>query len=338
MSTVETDAALAGLPVEEPEAGSKIWGEEERRARAGRAEEGPDLSQGVAFVDGAYGPIAEARIPITDWGFVRSDVTYDVVHVWKGSFFRLEDHIERFLRSVEGLRMDLPVSRHELREVLIECVRRSGLRDAYVEMVCTRGQPPPGAPRHPRFAAPNFLAFAVPYIWVYTPEQQERGLRAIISSVPRIPSQCVDPTIKNFHWGDLTRALFEAADKGAEQAVLLDIHGNLAEGPGFNVFAVIEGTVTTPPGGALEGITRRSVLELCEELGLPAQERDITADELREADEIFFSTTAGGITGVSRIDERILGNDRPGPITERLRELYWRKHEEGWHATPVDYG
>jgi hypothetical protein len=155
MSTVESDDALAGLPVEEEEAGSKMWRENERQARGEAAAEA-DFSKGVAYIDGHYLPIAEAKIPVADWGFVRSDVTYDVVHVWKGSFFRLEDHIERFLHSVEGLRMTLPVSRHELRDVLIECVRLSGLRDAYVEMVCTRGQPPPGAPRHPRHATPNF--------------------------------------------------------------------------------------------------------------------------------------------------------------------------------------
>jgi branched-chain amino acid aminotransferase len=336
MSTVESDDALAGLPVEEEEAGSKMWRENERQARGEAAAEA-DFSKGVAYIDGHYVPIAEAKIPVADWGFVRSDVTYDVVHVWKGSFFRLEDHIERFLHSVEGLRMTLPVSRHELRDVLIECVRLSGLRDAYVEMVCTRGQPPPGAPRHPRHATPNFLAWAVPFIWVYTPEQQERGLHAVISSVPRIPAECIDPTIKNFHWGDLSRALWEATDKGADQPVLLDLRGNVTEGPGFNVFAVFDGTVVTPPGGALEGITRRTVLELCEELGIPTEVRDISAGELRDADEVFFSTTAGGVAAVSRIDDHIMGNDRPGPISERLREVYWRKHEEGWHGTPVDY-
>jgi len=101
--------------------------------------------EGVAYIDGTYVPIAEARIPILDWGFLRSDATYDVVHVWRGSFFRLSDHVERFLRGVGRLHLRLPVEREELEEILAECVRRTGLRDAYVEMICTRGLPAPGS-------------------------------------------------------------------------------------------------------------------------------------------------------------------------------------------------
>ena len=102
------------------------------------------FADGAAFIEGEYVPIAEARIPILDWGFTRSDVTYDVVHVWKGSFFRLEDHLNRFERSVAAKHMTLPHSRQSLREVLAECVRLGGLREAFVEMVCTRGVPPRG--------------------------------------------------------------------------------------------------------------------------------------------------------------------------------------------------
>jgi branched-chain amino acid aminotransferase len=155
--------------------------------------------------------------------------------------------------------------------------------------------------------------------------------------VPRIAPASVDPTVKNFHWGDLTRALFEAFERGGETAVLVDHEGFVSEGPGFNVFRVHDGGVTSPGGTVLEGITRQSVAELCEELELPFALRAITPDELRAADEVFISSTAGGVMPVTRIDDRILGNGRPGPLSTRIRELYWRKHEQGWHATPVDY-
>jgi len=120
--------------------------------------------------------------------------------------------------------------------------------------------------------------------------------------------------------------------------VLLDREGLVTEGPGFNVFAVTDGAVATPDRGALEGITRLSVIELCNELGIPCAVRQLPAAELREADEIFLATTAGGIMPASRIDGRILGNDRPGPIASRLRERFWAKRAEGWHATPIEYG
>ncbi len=292
-------------------------------------------ASGAAFIDGGYVPIGEARVPVLDWGFTRSDVTYDVVHVWKGSFFRLGDHLDRFQRSCDKLRL-APPPRDEVREVLMECVCLSGLRDAYVNMICTRGAPAPGS-RDPRTCVNRFLAYAVPFIWVITPEQQARGAHLIISGVPRISPASVDPTVKNFHWGDLTRALFEAVDRGADTAVLVDPDGYVSEGPGFNVFCVRDGKVRSPGDTVLEGITRRSVKELCDELGVPFELGRITPDELREADEVFLSTTAGGVMPVSRVDHRILGNDRPGPLSFQLRELYWAKHEQGWHATPVDY-
>ena len=105
--------------------------------------------EGIAFVEGSYVPIAEARVPMLDWGFLHSDATYDVVHVWRGSFFRLQDHLARFLRGVERLDLRVPVEADGIAPILAECVRRSGLRDAYVEMICTRGLPRPGS-RDPR--------------------------------------------------------------------------------------------------------------------------------------------------------------------------------------------
>jgi branched-chain amino acid aminotransferase len=276
------------------------------------------FSEGAAFVDGNYVPIGEARLPLLDWGFTRSDVTYDVVHVWKGNFFRLDDHLDRFARSCDRLRLDAGYGRDAMRDILMRCVRLSGLRDAYVEMICTRGVPAAGS-------------------WIVSPERQKEGAHLIITEVPRISPASVDPTVKNFHWGDLTRALFQAFERGGETAVLVDNDGFISEGPGFNVFRVHEGSVTSPGGTVLEGITRQSVRELCEELHVPFALGGITPDELRDADEVFISSTAGGVMPITRIDDRILGNGRPGPITSRIRESYWRKHEQGWHATPVDY-
>ena len=294
------------------------------------------LSDGAAFVDGDYVPINEARLPLLDWGFTRSDVTYDVVHVWKGSFFRLDDHLNRFQRSCDRLRLDPGYGRDETRDILMSCVCRSGLREAYVEMICTRGVPAPGS-RDPRLCRNRFFAFAIPFVWIISPERQKEGAHLIVSDVPRIAPASIDPTVKNFHWGDFTQALFQAFDRGGETAVLVDNDGYVSEGPGFNVFRVHEGSVTTPGGTVLEGITRASVRELCEELNMPFALERITPDALRDADEVFISSTAGGVMPVSRVDERILGNGRPGPLTTRIRELYWRKHEQGWHATPVDY-
>jgi branched-chain amino acid aminotransferase len=296
------------------------------------------FARGCGFQDGVYKPISEVSVNVLDWGFNKSDVTYDVVHVKDGAFFRLQHHLDRFWASMEGLRMSIPYSQDEVAEILTECVRKARLKDSYVAMITTRGVPTPGTPRKPGLIENRFIGYAIPWVDVIAPDVQERGAHLIIAKTPRIPSASVDPTIKNYHWGDLIRAQFEADDAGADTAVLLDLDGYVTEGPGFNVFAVIDGTVVSPDRGALEGVTRRSVLDLCDQLGIPNEVRPLTADELLEADEVFTSTTAGGVMPCSRVDGRIKGNDRPGPISARLKETYWQRHGEGWDTTPIDYG
>jgi branched-chain amino acid aminotransferase len=295
------------------------------------------FASGAAYIDGRYMPIGEAAIPITDWGYRRSDVTYDVVGVWDGNFFRLDDHIARFRASMRAFRFNPKESDDDIKAVLHRCVALSGLRNAYVAMDCLRGRPAPGLAYHPVNARNYIAAFAIPWVWVMSPDVQERGAHFIIAETLRIPPNSVDPRAKNFHWADLTRGQFEAHDRGADFCLLLDSDGNVTEGPGFNVFLVIDGAVVTPDAGVLEGITRRSVIELCQELGYPYQVRKVSAAEAREADEVFAATTAGGIMPGARIDGRMMGNDRPGPIATKLRERFWAKRAEGWHATPVDY-
>jgi branched-chain amino acid aminotransferase len=293
---------------------------------------------GAAYMHGRYMPLAEAAIPVTDMAYRRSDVTYDVVGVWGGAFFRLDDHLRRFRKSMAALRLDPGVSDDEIGAIAAECVRRTGLREAYVAMDCLRGTLKPGLPRHPLNCQNYLLVYAMPWVWAISPEVQERGAHLIVAKTPRIPEASIDPKVKNFHWGDLTQGLIEAHDRGADTCVLLDYEGFVTEGPGFNVFSVTGGVVATPDRGALEGITRLSVIELCEDLGIKSEIRPISAMELRDADEIFLATTAGGIMPGSRIDGRIMGNDRPGPISAKLRETFWAKRAQGWHATPIDYG
>ena len=293
--------------------------------------------EGAAFVDRAYVPIAEARISVLDWGFTRSDVCYDVVHVKSGAFFRLDDHIRRFKASMGGLRMSVLHTEEEMKAILAECVRLTGHRDSYVAMVCTRGLPPPG-PRGPMSRHVNqFIAYALPWIDVLPIDVQERGGHVIIAKTPRIPADSVDPMIKNYHRGDMVKAMFEAEDAGADTAVLLDHDGYITEGPGFNVFVVRDGVVTTPDRGALEGITRKATLELCRDIGIQANVGRLRAEDLHEADEMFLTTTAGGIMPVTRVDGRILSNDSPGPVSRQLKDVYWARHDEGWMVTPVDY-
>lgn len=297
----------------------------------------PDYSQGAAYVRGQYVPIGEAAVPLTDWGFLRSDATYDVVTVWDGAFFRLDAHLERFLASCARFRLDPGRTAQQITDVLEECVRLSGLRSSYVEMIVTRGQPPWGS-RDPRQAANQFYAFAVPYVWIANEAQREKGLNLVVSDVQRIPASSVDPRAKNYHWNDLTMGLLGALDAGGDTVVLSDAAGNVVEGPGFNVFCVnAEGAIVTPAEGVLEGVTRRTVIEMTQALSLPLQVRALPASELRGAREAFLSTSGGGVLPVTRVDGRPVGDGAVGPVVRQLVQTYWDWHRDPRYIRAVRY-
>jgi branched-chain amino acid aminotransferase len=295
-----------------------------------------DFRSGAAYVNGRFVPVEEASISILDWGLLHSDATYDVAHVWRGAFFRLDDHMDRFERGMTSLRMSLPLTRSEMREILFECVRLSGLQDAYVEMMCTRGVAPAGS-RDPREAKNRFYAFAVPFVWIVSPQKQEDGINLVVSNTRRIAPEAVDPRVKNYHWLDFVSGLFEAYDRGGETAVLIDTAGHITEGPGFNLFVISGGRIYTPDRGVLEGITRRTVMEIAHEMGVAVEQRPVTADELRNAAEAFMTSTAGGIMPVTRVDGSPLGNGKPRSMTCQIRERYWALHADPRYATVVPY-
>ena len=134
---------------------------------------------------------------------------------------------------------------------------------------------------------------------------------------------------------DLTAAHFEALDNGADQPVLLSTDGYLTEGPGFNVWIIRDGKALTPGDNLLEGITRKTVFDLCQDIGLEAEAADLKAEDLEEAGEAFISSSGGGVMPVVRVNDKPIGNGAPGITTGRLSDLYWSKRADGWHATPV---
>jgi branched-chain amino acid aminotransferase len=302
-----------------------------------RAVKTGEFEGGATFADGDFVPLSEAKISLFDWGFTRSDATYDVASVWKGSFFRLDDHLDRFFASMAKLRFQIPYTREQVREILHGCVRGGNLQDSYVAMVCTRGVPPRGS-RDPRQAVNRFYAYAVPYVWIASREKQLAGIDLHISQRQRISPASVDPTVKNYHWLDLVQSLFEAYDLGRDTSCVVDAEGCVTEGPGFNLFAVRKGVVSTPARGVLEGISRRTVIELCARLGIPLREEAIPASDLSEADEVFLSSTGGGVLPIARINGKPLPLEPfPGAITTRLYDAYWALHDEPAYSDPVDY-
>ena len=297
-----------------------------------------DLSLGAAWMNGHVLPISQATIPVNDWGLVHSDITYDVVPVINGAFFRFEEYLSRFFSSMESLYLDPGMNKSEVQKALHQMVSQSGLRDSYVAMVCSRGRPKIPGSRDPRDCENHFFAWCVPYVHVIKPEIINQGATAWISqNVYRIPEESVNPRVKNYHWGDFTQGIFEAKDNKYETVILLDFDGNVTEGPGFNVFAVKDRVLITPDRGVLAGVSRKTVLEIADHLGISAVIRPLSVDELLAADEVFLSSSGGGVIPIVRVNETIYGNGVKGPISVRLNEIYWQWTTLERYRDPINY-
>ena len=291
--------------------------------------------KGSAWMNGEFIQLSEAKIPILDWGFLRSDATYDVVHVWKGSFFQLDKHIDRFFKSTEKLRMPCRLGREEIKKILAGCIKKADLKDSYVEMIQTRGMSP-NFVRDPRKATPRFMAFAVPFGWILRPEDFEKGLDVYLTDITRIPPSSVDPTIKNYHWMDLVTGMLDAYERGHQTAILVDENNNISEGPGFNIFSVDKSGISTPNHGILEGITRQTVINLAKELGLEVNTKPISIEMLKSSDELFATSTAGGVMPITKISGEKIKQGTVGDVTRKIHKLYWDKHLDPVWSTSIN--
>jgi branched-subunit amino acid aminotransferase/4-amino-4-deoxychorismate lyase len=311
---------------------------------AGYAERLADLktssnpfAQGIAWVEGELVPLHQARIPMLDQGFLHSDLTYDVPAIWDGRFFRLDDHITRLDLSCRKIRLRLPLPREEVRSILVEMAAKSGIRDAYVELIVTRGLK---GIRGNKFEdlQNNLYMFIQPYVWVMPPEAQRTGGSAIIArTVRRIPPGSMDPTVKNLQWGDLTRAMLEAQDRGAQHPFLTDGDAHLTEGSGFNIVLAKDGILYTPDRGILEGVTRKSVIDVAKASGIEVRVEFVPVEMVYECDELFMCTTAGGIMPVTSLDGQPVKDGKIGPITRRIWDGYWAMHYDPRYSFKIDY-
>jgi branched-chain amino acid aminotransferase len=287
---------------------------------------------GMAWINGEFAAAEDAKISIFDSGFIGGVAIFDTMACWQGNLFKLPVHLARFERSAHAAMVPLLLCGDELKDVVIETTRRSGLRDAYVQALATRGRrPSPSAWSNER----TLIVYAVPYVWMAPREKIARGISVIVPSVRNWSPTVIDPKVKNFNRLHSYFARLEADRQGADDVVMVDEHGLLTESRGSNVFVVRASRLYTPTSGILEGITRETVFEIAAEFGLPAAERDLTPYDLYVADEAFLCTTAGGIIPVVEADGRRVGTGKPGPITMRITDRYWERHLDGPDTTPV---
>ena len=291
-----------------------------------------EAMRGAAYINGELMPAAEASVSIFDSGFIGGVAVFDTLACWQGGLFKLPRHRARFERSAHAAMIPLRCCGPELEAVIIETTRRSGLQDAYVQAIATRGRrPTPSMPSH----EPTLIVYAIPYVWIQPREKTETGVSVMIPSIRQWSPATVDAKIKNFNRMHTHLAKLEADRAGADDVVLLDDRGLLTESRGANVFLVRGGSLYTPRSGILEGITRETVFEIAAEQDIPAAERDLTPFDLYTAEEAFLCSTAGGIFPITSADGRQVGNGAPGPLTRRIKERYWERHLSGPDITPV---
>jgi branched-subunit amino acid aminotransferase/4-amino-4-deoxychorismate lyase len=296
------------------------------------------FAQGVAWVAGELVPLHEARIPLMDQGFLHSDLTYDVPSVWDGLFFRLDDHLERLALSCTKIRLHLPLPKAEIKQILVQMVAKSGIKDAFVELIVTRGFKGVRESK-PEEIVPNLYMFIMPYIWVMEPSMQlaGNGSAIIARTVRRIPPGSFDPTVKNLQWGDLTRAMFEAQDRGAAYPFLTDGDAHLTEGSGFNICIIKDGVVYTPDRGVLKGVTRKSVIDVANKNWIEVRVEVVPVELVYKADEIFMCTTAGGIMPITSLDGELIKDGKIGPITKKIWDGYWAMHFDPAYTIKIEY-
>ena len=289
----------------------------------------------IVYINGEYLPRSKARIDPFDYGWRRGWVIYDATSVWKGYFFKLDRHIERLWHSLRMAGIEPPMSKDEAKEVFIETVKRNGLQDANVWIYISYGVPTASGYTVPP-AKPTVLSVAVPFLWLFGVDAAETGVRAIISSIRSVPSQCIDPRLKHVNRMNVNLADLEAKAANVDAPILLDTDGYVTENNVANVLLAKDGKIYTPPDGAvLSGITRETVLEITQREGIPAVEMGLRPYDLYNADEVFFSTSGAGIIPIVEISGREIGVGKPGPLAHKLNRLYWEMRERREYGTAV---
>ncbi|URN10025.1 branched-chain-amino-acid transaminase [Actinomadura madurae] len=284
----------------------------------------------IAYAGGEFVPESQASVSILDHAVLYGDGVFETVVAWEGRIFKLDAHVRRFLKSCAAVALDCPVTEQHLKDLVIETVRRNELQNAYVKWILTRGSN--GTPlMDPTGCVPNLIIMARPYI----DRSSQAGLRVKTVAVRRPPGQVLDAHVKSLNYLNLVMAKVEARAAGADQALMLDVHGRLCEAPGFNIFVVTDEVLKTPQHDILRGITRETTMELATEKGLQVHETDLELYDAYTADELFLTSTAGGLVPVVEVDGRPIGTGKPGPTLAALQQTYQEALSSTRWGTPV---
>src|SRR5437868_7581640 len=270
------------------------------------------------YIDGKFYAEGDAKVSVFDHGLLYGDGIFEGIRFYNGRVFRLEEHLERLWDSARSICLEIPMSQRAMTEALLETIRQNDLREGYVRLVVTRGVGNLGL-NPAQCKRPSVIIIATT-IALYSKEVCETGLTVVTCATRRTGAAALNPAVKSLNYLNNVMARIEANLAGADEALMLNETGNVAECTADNVFIVKRGHIFTPPfsAGALRGITRAVVFEIAAETGIKVTESDITRHDVFIADEAFLTGTAAEIIPVVKADGRPIGTGKPGPITARM--------------------
>jgi branched-chain amino acid aminotransferase len=289
--------------------------------------------QSIIYIDGEFLPESEAKVSVFDHGLLYGDGVFEGIRFYNGRVFRLEEHHDRLWDSARSICLDIPMSKEEMTEALLETIRQNGLRDGYIRQIVTRGVGNLGL-NPVQCKKPSVIIIAAT-IALYPEEVYRSGLTIVTCATRRAGAAVLNPAVKSLNYLNNVMARIEANLAGADEALMLNDAGNVAECTADNVFIIKKGQIFTPPisAGALRGITRAVVFEIAAELGIRITETDITRHDVFVADECFLTGTAAEVIPVIKADGRVIGSGKPGAISTRMIARFRELVREG--GTPI---
>lgn len=272
----------------------------------------------LIHLDGKLVPEAEAKVSVFDHGLLYGDGIFEGIRFYNGRVFRLEQHIRRLYDSARSILLTIPMSQEEMIRATCETVAANKLQDGYIRLVITRGVGPMGLSPF-KCPKPSVIIIASS-ITLYSKEAYENGLTMATCATRRPSHDILSPQVKSLNYLNNVMAKVEAIQAGAEEGLMLNDVGLVAECTGDNLFIVRDGAISTPPltAGALDGITRTVVFDIAAELGIPIRERDLSRHDIYTADECFLTGTAAEVIAAVKLDQRSIGTGKPGPVTQRI--------------------
>jgi branched-chain amino acid aminotransferase len=279
------------------------------------------MSQQI-YINGQYFSKEDAKISVYDHGLLYGDGVFEGLRIYGGKIFRLQDHLVRLWESAISIGLHIPITIEQLRDDMNECVRRNGLDDGYIRLVVTRGSGPLGLDPY-KCSDPQVIIIA-DRIKLYPNELYENGLELITAATIRNHPAALNPRIKSLNYLNNIMAKMEGLKAGCVETLMMNHKGEVAECTGDNIFIVKHGKLITPPidAGILEGITRNVVLELARQAGIETIERPLSRHDIFTADECFLTGSAAEVIAAVKLDDRVIGDGKPGKITNQLNEAF----------------